>query len=159
MASTIVDPVADVLVAKAEALTVGGYDVKGYKGPRVTLDKRPCAVVGMPPGIRRTDPRDPEPELRQAGGNPVGLWTLTFPVGFFMDATKTAANALLLAEIVERYVESVDKDPTLGGIWGVGFEGVPRCTDGESDTNYLDLKKPLFAYVLDVVVPRLWIPA
>ena len=159
MASTVTDPVADVLVAKAEAITVTGYDIKGYKGPRVSIDKRPAIVVGMPPGIRRTAPTDPEPELRTSGQNSVGLWTLTFPVGFFIDATRVADNAILLAEIVEKFVMAVDTDPTLGGLEGVGHVGVPRCTDGEPDPDYLSLKKPLHAYVLDVEVPRLVLPS
>ena len=158
MASTVIDPVADVLVAKAEAISITGYDVKAYKWARASIDKRPAAIVGVP-RVQRTNPTDPEPELRSAGSNSVGLWTLTFPVTFYVDLTRPPENAALMVEIVERFIESIDIDPTLGGLSGVGNVGEPRCTDGEPNLDHAEDKKPMLAFDFEVVVPRMHIPS
>ena len=149
MASTTIDQVAVQLVAKIDGLT---QTVKGFKWQQSDLDTVPAGVVGIP-DIRRQSPNDREPQMNSWG------WYLDFPLRFYVDLDEPNRAANEIMDIVEAFIKAIDADETLGGLIGVGHDGVPRVTSAQP-FEQLDTEqnRSLMACELRVEVPRLVTP-
>lgn len=107
MASTVIDPIADELVALIDALTP---DTKPYLwvSPAGDTDVRPAGIV-MLPEIERVGPDLPEDHLGETD------WRLSYPVVFIVDFEPNGYYHAQAAEVVEAWIKAVDADTTLDG--------------------------------------------
>lgn len=126
MASTVIDPIADQLVALIDALSV---DTKAYlwTSPGGDTDVRPAGVV-MLPEIERTQPDLAEDHL---GEND---WRITYPVVFAFDYEAGGYYHAQAAEVIEAWIVAVDADPSLSGVVQearVVAAGAPEYNPGE----------------------------
>jgi hypothetical protein len=103
--STVLDPIADGIVAVVQTLSP---TVKARKWVVRDTDARPAAVVELPT-VNRTDVDANEDHLGEYD------WRSEWPVSFYFDFTDTAFGQAQALEVVEKFVSAIDADPTLGG--------------------------------------------
>jgi hypothetical protein len=105
MASTILDPIADGLVAVIGTISP---TVKAKKWLIRDTDARPAAVIELPT-VSRTEPDAAEDHLSQYD------WRSEWPVSFYFDFTDATFGQAQALEVIEQFIAAVDADPDLGG--------------------------------------------
>lgn len=137
MASAIVAPIGQAIVAKAEALSLtpalnGYWTSPGMEGMKV-----PAFVVGVP-AIRRTELDGKESQLSTDD------WWLEYPVEFAVNLDKSATRQAYLAEAAELFIAAIDADRALAATTLSGAQIIDsRVTDLQGAVARQDLDKPL----------------
>ena len=136
---TVIDNIADRIVADIAGLA---SDVKAYKwaaGPSSGLDEVPAAVVQLPT-IERTEVDAREDHL---GATDLRL---QFEVFFFFDASNVDYTMPQALEVVSAFTDAIDEDIDLGGAAQEAKVTRSEPTNVESDG------RPLFGYSSNVSV-------
>src|SRR4051794_31632298 len=102
MSSTIITPLAEALIEKAE-----GVGAKGHRWPPSEITP-PCVVIELPE-IERTGVDEPEDHLGQKD------WTVTFTAVFYFDLATAQSDQDGAVDVVEAFINAIDEDQALGG--------------------------------------------
>lgn len=113
MASTVLDPLANLLVAKIQALVVtytsgSTATFTGYKWMPKDFDAPPVGVVGTPE-VERVGVD--QPELQMGSSN----WIITFPVSLYVDLSEPTQAQSVSVQAAEALIHAIDMDPQLSG--------------------------------------------
>jgi hypothetical protein len=136
MASTILQPLADLIATKIEALattvSVNAYSVDpGFAG----LDSLPVAVIGLPQ-LERTEPDESESQIGSFD------YKLEYPVTFLFDLGDSATAQAQALDTVEKFVAAIDAAQLSAADPSIVDAKVVRSDPGE----VVDAARPLLSY-------------
>jgi hypothetical protein len=143
MASTILDPIADVLVLELAALTVLGDSVKGYLWSPRQMTKVPAGVVEIP-SVGRVGPDEAESQLSSDD------WNVTYPVVLYVDATRADTSQAALVEFLEDFIAAIDANPSL-----TNTVLDAKVLSAEPFLDLTEQARPLVGYECEVAVLKL----
>jgi hypothetical protein len=145
MASTILQPLADLVVTKIEALSVdvavNGYSTDpGFAG----IDSLPAAVTGLPT-VERTDVDNGESQFGSFD------WNVTLEVVFLFDLGDTATAQEQALDTVEKFTAAVDAAQLSASDPSIVDAKVVRSEPGE----IIDAARPMMSYTCTLRVLKL----
>jgi hypothetical protein len=145
MASTILQPIAELVATTIEALSVtpGLIAYATDPGP-AGLDQLPAAVCGLPT-VTRTDPDQAE---RQIGATD---WEIQLPVVFLFDLADTTTAQSQAIQTVEAFIRAIDT-----GKLSVSDPMIVDAKVSQSDPGeVVDDARPMLTYDCSVRLLRL----
>lgn len=136
MASTTIQPTADLIATVVSGLTVTPT-VKSYRWDIGTagLDALPAAIIGIPE-VRRIAVEDFESQLGTRD------WHMTFPIHIYVDLAEAVAAQIQAVAIVEAFIKAVDTDTLQAQDATIIDAKVIEAIPAE----YVDAARPMLAY-------------
>jgi hypothetical protein len=95
-------------IAEAIVAVIAGIGLKKYLWEPKDL-KPPAGAVHVP-HIKRTKPDEAESQLGSDD------WDLDFTVSLYFDLAEAAKAQQSMVDAVERFIDAIDEDPSLGGV-------------------------------------------